>query len=93
VVHIRPPAVGRSLATAVTSAVGKVAGDGATRSRSRVIFTPPFTATDRCTSPVAVTVALRGRLRPGRLRIQTRVVGTGRGRDVDRVTLICDPAG
>jgi hypothetical protein len=56
-----------------------------------VTFTPSLDATERCTAPVTISVATRGR-RPGVLALRARTAGAGgRPRDLDTLKLVCAP--
>ena len=72
-----------------------MAPNGASTAGSRVRFATALTTADRCTSPVSVKVALRGRAgkaRPGTAVLHTVGTGASRLRDADTLRLVCVPA-
>jgi hypothetical protein len=76
------------------SAVATVAGG--TPKRTAVVFAPPFTGANACTASMPVEVAVRThgkRSRPGKAVLQITGKAAGRGADIDRVKLLCMPAG
>jgi hypothetical protein len=55
-------------------------------------FLSPFSEADACTEFVGIPVALRRNgMRPGKLQVRLKAVGTGRPRprDTDRLRFVC----
>jgi hypothetical protein len=92
-VAMKPRVAARGLVSAAIGAVAQAAG-GAPRATS-VLFTPPFTTANVCTQPMTADVAVRGRAghpKPGKAVVTVAGKMSGRGRDADRVRLVCQPA-
>jgi hypothetical protein len=79
----------------VSTALGAVTTlAGGTPRRAAVVFSPPFADANRCTETITLPVALRtrgARTRPGKAVLQVTGKANGRGKDVDRLKLICMP--
>jgi hypothetical protein len=76
-------------AAMLLAAVGAV--DPSMTAGAVVTFTPALEVGERCTAPVSITVATRGRRAGVRvLRARTAAAG-GRPRDVDVLKLVCAP--
>jgi sugar lactone lactonase YvrE len=75
---------------AVLRALAKLAPSS--RAGKALVFNPPFTTPGMCTELMGVPVALRGS-KPGKLKLKSMTVGSGRprARDADTLKLICLP--
>jgi hypothetical protein len=93
--RMKPRAAGNEVAQTATAAVARIATAAASTTGGTVAFAPPLTEPDRCTNVVEITVPLRVRPRgprPGKATLRAVGTATPRGRDADRIRLICEPA-
>ncbi|HJQ83300.1 MAG TPA: hypothetical protein VKA21_04445, partial [Candidatus Binatia bacterium] len=77
----------------VAAALAAVGDAGGTPHGARVDFAPPLADANRCTHGLIVPVAVRGgaRPRPGKAVLVAIGRPAGRGRDVDKLKLVCVP--
>jgi sugar lactone lactonase YvrE len=92
---MKPRTSGEQVSQSAAAAVARIASAAASTTGRAVAFAPPLTEPDRCTSTVAVTVPLRTRKRglaAGKATLRAVGTASARGRDADRIRLICEPA-
>jgi sugar lactone lactonase YvrE len=93
--RMKPRTAGNQVTQTATAAVAGVADTAASTTGGVVAFAPPLSEPDRCTSPIEVAVPVRVRRRgpaPGKATLRAVGIATARGRDADRIRLICEPA-
>ena len=78
----------------VASALGVLGEMGGAPRRAAVSFAPPLGDVNRCSAPVTLSVAVRGRAgrhRSGKAIVTLTAFGSGRTRDADRLRFVCVP--